>query len=232
MSNFILKLENFEGPLNLLLQLINEEKLDITQISLAKITDTFLLYLEKIEETKPDELADFLVVAAKLLLIKSSLLLRTDQNLEEEVTDLVDQLKIYREYLLASKNLQKLINKKNFSYAKEKYPINLVQRNFKLNKKISPLILKENFENVLEIILSQIKLTQKRIKKIVSLKEKIEEIIKKLKEIEEINFNRLIRNSNKIEIIVTFLAILELAKKEILFVSQNKLFGEIIIKKI
>ena len=68
---FIPKLNQFEGPLDLLLQLIEAADLDITEVSIANVAEQFMVYLEQVEEKKPEELADFLVVAAKLLLIKS-----------------------------------------------------------------------------------------------------------------------------------------------------------------
>ena len=225
-------LENFEGPLDLLLQLIEKEELDITQISLAKVTDTFLSYLEKIEEIKPDELADFLVVAAKLLLIKSSLLLPTMISSEEEVTDLVDQLKIYREFLLASKNIQKMINRKNFSYSREKFPSGLVQRNFRLTTKITTSMLKNIFENILQVIISQIKLAQSKIEKVISLKEKIADLINFLNKFAEVKFSQIVTKSTKAEIVVTFLAILELVKEKTITIYQDGLFEDITIKKI
>lgn len=227
-----IKLEQFEGPLDLLLQLIEKEELDITQISLAKVTDTFLGHLSRVEEIRPDELADFLVVAAKLLLIKSNLLLPGIAESEQEVTDLIDQLKIYREYLLASKGLQKIINQKKFSYSREKLPPDLVKRSFRLNVKITPSMLKNSFENILHIIVSQIKLTQKKIKKIISLKEKIAELIKLLKKYKEIKLNTLITKAAKEEIVVIFLATLELVKEKTITVFQDGLFEEITIKKI
>jgi segregation and condensation protein A len=225
-------LENFEGPLDLLLQLIEKEELDITQISLAKVTDTFLSYLEKIEEIKPDELADFLVVAAKLLLIKSSLLLPSMISSEEEVTDLVDQLKIYREFLLASKNIQKMINRKNFSYSREKFPSGLVQRNFRLTTKITTSMLKNIFENILQVIISQIKLAQSKIEKVISLKEKIADLINFLNKFAEVKFSQIVTKSTKAEIVVTFLAILELVKEKTITIYQDGLFEDITIKKI
>lgn len=227
-----IKLENFEGPLDLLLQLIEREELDITQISLAKVTDTFLTYLETIEEAKPDELADFLVVAAKLLLIKSNLLLPGIISPEQEVNDLVDQLKIYRQYLLASKSIQKIINKKNFSYTRDKFPSGLVQRNFRLTSKVTPIMLKNSFESVCHFILSQIKLTQKRIRKIISLKEKVSELINLLKKYQEIGLSKLINGATKEEVVVTFLATLELVREKIVTVHQDGLFEEIIIKRL
>lgn len=223
-------LPQFEGPLDLLLQLIEEEKLDITQISLAKVADAFLGYLEKIEQAKPEELADFLVVAAKLLFIKSITLLPGAVMVDQESTELIDQLKIYREYLLASKILQKMINQGRFAYARKKLPANLVQKSFRLTSNITPKTLKNSFENILHVILSQIKLTQGRIRKGISLKEKMAELINLFKKKGEVNLSSLVQKLSKEEIVVTFLATLELVKEQNIIVCQNELFSEIIIR--
>ena len=86
MSNYEVQVEKFQGPLDLLLQLIERDEMDITQISLAQVTEQYIGYLEEVEELNPEEVADFLVVAARLLFIKSRVLLPT-LNLggEEEV---------------------------------------------------------------------------------------------------------------------------------------------------
>src|SRR3989338_9236417 len=103
------KLEQFEGPLHLLLELIEAEKLDITSIALSKVTDQFLDYLTETSDLHPEELADFLVVAARLLLIKSRALLPSLTGEGDEEADLERQLKIYREYYEASKSMHALL---------------------------------------------------------------------------------------------------------------------------
>src|SRR3989344_4119781 len=96
--HYTFKLEEFEGPLELLLKLIEDEKLDITTISLAKVSDQYLAYIKNEEELPSEEVADFLVVAAKLIYVKSKYLLPALQLEEEDGEDLEQQLKIFREY--------------------------------------------------------------------------------------------------------------------------------------
>ena len=112
------KIDQFKGPLDLLLDLIKREKLDITQISLAKVTDQYLEYIESIKEIEAEEVVDFLLVAAKLLVIKSKVLLPKEDEDEDE-SDLVWQLRIYKAYLEASKKIDKIINQKNFLYTRQ-----------------------------------------------------------------------------------------------------------------
>jgi len=115
-----IKLEKFEGPLGLLLQLIESEEMDITQISLAKIADQYVDYIKSLDQINPDEMADFLVVAAKLLLIKSRALLPyLYPEEEEEIDELGQQLKMYKEFLEASKKVEAIIKQEKFMFTRE-----------------------------------------------------------------------------------------------------------------
>ena len=114
------KIDKFEGPLALLLQLIEKEELDITEISLAKIADQYIEYIRSCKGIGPEELADFLVVAAKLLLIKSRALLPfLKGEAEEEIEEFEHQLRMYKEFLEAAKKIEAIIGKKRFSFARE-----------------------------------------------------------------------------------------------------------------
>ncbi|MCD6471228.1 segregation/condensation protein A [bacterium] len=227
---YTVKLSQFEGPLDLLLHLIEKEKLDITEISLAEVADKYLAYIEEAEEISPDELADFLVVAARLLLIKSSFLIPGEIE-KEEYTDLANQLKIYREFLLASKKIQKIYNQKKYAFSRNKFPI-VIKTKFPENIKISPNILKKYFESLTNLLLSQIKLRQGTIKKVISLKEKINQLLEKIKNLEKIKFSELVDKPLREEIVITFLATLDLVKKRVIQIEQKCLFGDIIIRKL
>jgi len=223
------KLEQFSGPLDLLLQLIEQEKLDITQISLANVTNQFLEYLKQIETSRPEELADFLVIAAKLLLIKSKYLL-PDFYLEKEESDLVNQLKIYREYLEAARKIQKIIKQNHFSFSRQKLSlVNIAE--FKVILKITPLILEQSFKNILNLISQQLKLAQKTVKRMISLKDKIEELIKLIKKQQKLNLLHFIKKKKKDEAVVLFLAALEIIKQRIVLFEQKEFFGDIVLKR-
>ncbi|MFC1975709.1 segregation and condensation protein A, partial [Chloroflexota bacterium] len=111
------ELPDFEGPLDLLLSLIEQEELDITKISLARVTDQYLAYLEILREVNPDELTDFLMVAAKLILIKSEMLLPRPPPsiIEEEEEDVGDelarQLLIYKQFKEIATHLKEIEDK-------------------------------------------------------------------------------------------------------------------------
>lgn len=228
---YTLTLEKFQGPFNLLLQLIEKEKMDITEVSLAQVTDEFLRHLKELEQVQPDELADFLEIAAKLILIKSRLLIPEAMEEDEEGQELVNQLKIYQQYARATKEVGKIASRPIYSFARERIPLEMVPH-FSLDIKITPGILERYFKNLALFIAEQIKLSQQTFKRrVVSLQMKIKELLDILKEKQEIIFNSLIKGKEKAEKIATFLAVLELVKRQQAAVTQPGLFKEIIIKR-
>jgi len=115
------QIEQFQGPLDLLLRLIEKEKLDITEVALSKVTEQYLKHLELIEESLPEDLADFLVIATKLLYIKSKALLPYLYPEDDDETDLAEQLKMYKLFLEAAKKLDQTIKVKKFSILKNNF---------------------------------------------------------------------------------------------------------------
>ncbi|PIV50964.1 hypothetical protein CO115_02460 [Candidatus Falkowbacteria bacterium CG_4_9_14_3_um_filter_36_9] len=230
-----IKIEKFEGPLILLLRLIEKEELDITQVSLVHITDQFIEYVSKITNIDPDEMADFLVVATKLLLIKSRALLPYLYPEEEkELEDLTKQLRMYKEFLEAKKKIEKIINNKKFMFARE-FNRRAILSNINLfspPKRITTVDFKKVFKELLARLKPSEKLEEKKLEPKISIEDKILEIKQMIINRIKISFNRFFTKSNsKTEIIVTFLAMLELIKKREVAVSQKKLFGEILISK-
>lgn len=227
----IFKLEQFEGPLDLLLRMIEEEKMDVTQVALSKVTDQFIQYLTGIEEKRPEELADFLVVASKLLLIKSRVLL-PQVVLEEDGSDLEKQLRIYKEYLEASKILHKIILKKPFEYAREDYPplgekVFVPPQNFGSNE------MRQMFIEIIKGIEPYVKLTEETMHKIVSAREKYQYIQNLIFNKASLKFRELLEDAqSKSEVVATFLAVLEMVKQRHVVVKQGKLFDEIMIERV
>ena len=239
---YTIKLEQFQGPFDLLLQLIEKEKLDISEVSLSQVTDAFLNHInlsphqnfgsgDKIEQVQPHELADFLEIAAKLILLKSRLLIPEAVLDDEAGQDLVNQLKIYRQYALVTKKVGQIAVRPKYSFARERIPLEIIP-DFSLEIKITPKVLERNFKNLVSIIFKQVKLSQQTFKrKIISLKEKIGELLEVLKKEQKVVFSFLVKKRQKPEKIAMFLAILELIKRRQIVVAQKGLFKEIIIKK-
>jgi len=227
-----IKIEQFEGPLDLLLQLIEQEEMDIAQVSLAKVTDQYLEYLNKSPDISTEELADFLVVAAKLLLIKSRTLLPSLQLEEEEGTDLEHQLKIYREFYEAAKVLHKMILKKRFLFPREKMVVRF-EKVFSPPKSLTPSKMKELFIGVLQSLEPWVNLPREVVIKTISIKERIVNIQAMISREATLSFRGLLKTAkNKTEIIVTFLALLELVKQRTIAVVQDKVFDDIVVKKV
>ena len=116
-----IKLQQFEGPLDLLLSLIEQRQLDITQIALAEVTEQFLQYLKTLEKVEPTNLADYLSIAAKLLVIKSKAILPTlevEPEEEDAGFDLESKLILYKQFKEVAKFLKTLDNKRKQSFTR------------------------------------------------------------------------------------------------------------------
>ncbi len=238
MKEFKINLENFSGPLDKILELIDKNKLEINQISLSKVTDDFLLYLEDFKkkygqnEEFYEILADFISVAVKLLLIKAKSLLPflEDAKEEEEEYDLEDRLRIYKVFKNLSLKIKELLELNRFLFKREI----LADRNKiffspgKLNK--NDLFLAVN--NLLKER-DQLKQELKKVKlkeKIVSLEETMNSVYLFIKKVKQTNFNMLSQNKEKIEIITIFTSLLHLLKKGNIEIEQKEPFSEIKIK--
>lgn len=227
---YLVKLEKFEGPLDLLLQLIEQEELSITDVSLAKVTEDYLAATRR-AVVDPEELADFLVVAAKLILIKSRVLLPTLELEEEGGPSLEDQLKLYREFIEASKAVEKMIRKKRFMFAREKPLIERVPE-FSPPLKLKAKHLKTAFLDVLRALEPLLTLPKAAIERVVSIQEKISHIRSMILDRVAVKFDEIIKGAkSKTEAVVSFLALLELVKQRAVEAKQEALFHEITVHK-
>ncbi len=227
---YYIKLEQFEGPLDLLLKFIEEEKLKINEISLAYIANRYLEYLNQAKNLSLEELADFLTVAAKLILIKSRSLLPT-LIFEEDEDNLEKQLKIYKEYYDASKKIEILSRQSRQSFCRLK-PFRLQEVKFIPPPKITLELFSETFAAVLKNLDFLQVMPQAAMEKTINITEKIELIKKIILKNISVNFKKLLKESqNKTEMIISFLAVLELVKQQVVIVKQENLFAEIYLQK-
>lgn len=230
---YTVKLKEFQGPLDLLLKLTEEKKMDITEISLARVTDQYLAYLKNLENIPLEDLANFLVVASRLILIKSRMLLPALELTEEEEEDieaLKRQLEEYKKFKSLAKKIEELTKNKNIAYSREKYrgfkPIFYPPKNFKLEG------LKIAFKKVMEEIAFWRKLPEESIKLKISIEDKIKKIQEELSKRVRITFKEMIKkSSSKMDIIISFLALLELVKQKLATTAQDGAFGEIKISR-
>lgn len=230
------KTEQFEGPLSLLLQLIEAEKMDITEIALAKIADQFLKYLELSPNIHPEEMADFLVVAAKLIYIKSKALLPyliLGEEDDDDAADLERQLKMYKEFVDAGEVIKEIIATNQPLYSPG---LNLAKKNraalisgFYPPEKVNQEVLASGFLRLVEKLRPLVKqLPETSLEPKVNLEDRISLIKVMVGERLRVNFSKMMASAkNKTELVVNFLAVLELAKQREIFFEQSELFGEI-----
>jgi segregation and condensation protein A len=229
--SYAVKLEKFEGPLDLLLELIEAERMDISSVSLATVTDSYVRYVEDHPEIPPEEMADFLVVASKLLFIKSRALLPFLQAVEDEAGgDLETQLRIYKEYLDASNKIAAMIGAKRFLFARDKLP--RVDIGFVPPERFGTAQMEELFRAALRKLEPLLRLPKAIIEKTVSIQEKIQHIRALLRNADSLRFRDIASSAEtRIEIVVSFLALLELVKQRMVDVKQEKRFADIMIAR-
>ncbi len=217
--------------MDLLLQLIEQEELSISEISLSKIADQYIQSLKEVADKDPDDLADFLVVAAKLLLIKSRELLPGAAVVLEDGPSLEAQLKMYKIFWEAAQRLESRIKKKRWLFFREKLPAAMAPR-FSPPSALSTAKLRAAFLDVLEKITPVIKYPEERMRRTVSIQEKINSIRSMMEKEATIRFHDVLKGSkDKTEVVVNFLALLELVRSRIVSVKQSKEFGEIVISR-
>ncbi|HLM83681.1 MAG TPA: segregation/condensation protein A [Candidatus Bathyarchaeia archaeon] len=230
---FSVQLEKFEGPLDLLLRLIEEQKLDITRLNLAKVADDYLEYIRANEGISLENLAEFVNIASRIILIKSQSILPTLEitaEEEKEIVDLEQQLKEYQKFKNAAEKIGEMRKKGDFSFSRD-YLLGVAAA-YSAPKNVNIFDLKKAFLKVVSEIVLPEKIPEESVREIVTLEEKIEELKKSLTQRVETSFQALSSSAkDKVEIIVAFLAMLEMVKQRLIDVEQNSLFEDIKILK-
>ncbi len=221
--------EKFEGPMELLLELIQKEKMDITELSLSKVTDEYLEHIRNNDKIKLEHLADFLTVASRLILIKSKAILPTlkfSEEEEEEIKDLTYQLAEYKHFKEASLKLGQLAEKRRICYSRESFAT--VEPIFYPPENVNAYDLKKYFIAVLAEIPIIEKLQEEIVTEVVTLEERINDLELTLREKVQSSFSSLVENAkDKVDVIISFLAMLEMVKQRLVQVEQGELFSEI-----
>jgi|SRR3990172_1494948 len=223
----------FEGPLDLLLQLIERAELDITNLALAQVTDQYLEHLRNLAVLPAEEVSAFLVIAARLLQIKSEVLLPRTPSREEGEEDageaLARQLLLYRQF----KRVANALEAREAAGLKTYLRVVAVQRP-ETTLDLSGVGLIDLFIAARAILFDDDDRAELRTvvsPPVVTIREKIRLISSLLRQKGQLTFGSMLRNSNsRIEIVVTFLALLELIKRHMVRVEQEIRFGEIDIE--
>lgn len=222
---FETRLEQFQGPLDVLLQLIEKEDLDISSVSLANVTEDYLAYVEQLDASRTAEIADFLVIAARLVYLKSKLLV-PDEIEEEEGIALEDQLRLYKRFMEAARELEARYGSGFTAYVRETAPL---IGEFVEPKGVNASILEQVMRQLVGIHAKRRAIVERMdITNVISIEESIARIRALLDTGKRFTFRNLIRrDADRAERIVHFLALLELVKQQHVRVSQRALFDDI-----
>lgn len=239
-ANYTIAINNFEGPLDLLIYLIDKEKLSIFDISLSNLTDKYIEYLEEMERLDLEIATEFLVMASSLLYIKSKRLLPDikDEEVEEETEeDILNRIAEYKMYKNMAETLRGMYESNCGKCVKPTEHITLPKRKMEINFKISTLesiyleIIRRNKDkiNVNSSDIERLAIHEK-----ITVKSKVKEMISFFVKKTSFVFNKMfdIEDRPKIEIVTAFIGMLELAKLKKVKIEQEIMFGDITVKKI
>ena len=232
-----LKLEVFEGPLDLLLHLIKENKMDIFDIEIESITRQYLDYIHKMKEQNLDIASSYLVMASELTLIKARMLLPRpkvdDEESEEEDprVELVARLLEYQAYKEITKTLKENESKRQEIHTKLPENINnYIEENTVITGEGSIDLLVDAFKKFLVRKSEEKPLSTKVTMKEITVSSRKLEIKSILKKEKRVSFFKLFPVSTKEYIVATFLAILDMARNKELLIKQEELFSDIIVE--
>lgn len=229
MEAFKVQLAQFEGPLDLLLDLIEKRKLHINDISLASVTDDFIEHVKIMQEEGIPHIAHFVLVASTLLLIKSKSLLPNLSLTTEESVDIAaleERLKTLEKIRTLSLNVKTMYGKTPIFSKTEQKVIDPV---FSPENTISPMSLYESIKKVLLAIPLKEHIPQAIVKKVMSIEEMIERLVTRIQSNLRTSFKQFAggEKAEKVHVIVGFLAMLELVKQGIIAVTQEERFSDI-----
>jgi segregation and condensation protein A len=219
----------FEGPLELLLALVEREELDIFQIPLAKLTDAYLVEVASREVADPEEMAEFLWMAARLLLLKSIRLLPGEPPTEDEAEllgweeDVRRRLEEYRAYKAMAEDLMQLAEQEPFAFPPPARPVEAAGQEEPLE--IGLLVVA--FNSVLARIPPRPLVVTGRTW---TLEEKLDVLTRRLREGPIELLELILESEDRLEAVVTFVAVLELLRRAEITIRQKERFGPIHIE--
>jgi len=237
-NKYAIKLDNFEGPLDLLCHLVDKNKMDINQIKISEITDQYIDYINKMQELNLDVTSEFILMASTLLFIKSKSLLPKQVEDEAELTEeeLVYRIIEYKKYKEISKKLKELYQVYSKRFYKVPDKIELPAR--KLEQNYSKDLIEQSYKNLLEKNKSKINKNAINIEKIaitetVTVTSKVKDIFKELIKKPRFIFSKLCsaKKYTRLETVTAFSGILELTRRNKIKAQQERNFGDIIVEK-
>ena len=237
-SKYEIRLDNFEGPLDLLLHLVDKNKMDIYEVKISDITDQYIEYINQMKELNLEVTSEFLVMASTLVYLKSKSLLPKQVEDEAELTEeeLIHRIIEYKKYKEITKKLREAFE----IYSKRFYkmPDKIVLPKRKLEEEYSKNLIEEAYKNLIERNKAKINVNAENLQKIaitetVTITSKVKDIIKELVKKPKFIFSKLCKSKRytKLETVTAFSGILELNRRNKIRTEQEKIFGDITVEK-
>ena len=226
-TSYTVRTGAYEGPLELLLDLIEKRKLHVNELSLAEVTDDFINHVRSQAEFPMEEAANFIAVAATLLLIKSKSLipeLALSEDEEEDVEDLKRRLVMYEKTREAARALSLIFGRKILVSRGERAP----EPMFAPSRDLNTAALAKAMEDMLRAVEKQEELPEVRVRPLVTIEEMMDRLTSRVQSALSVSFKEFSGDAKeKVEVIVSFLALLELVKQGIVDAAQHDHFADI-----
>lgn len=227
---FQVSTEKFSGPLDLLLALIEKEELPISEVSLAEVTGDYLKFINE-NDVPAEELVDFLTVAARLLLIKSNAILPVPVEEAVEQNNLAAQLRLYRLFVEVAGQLEEMYASGAVSFARPYAPLP-VEAGFRPPENVTKGVLAEAFRGLIKRLEPFFALRQASLERVASVEERIRDIHRAIMKRAKFIFSDVVGAAkSRAEVVVCFLALLELVKQKIIKVQQTQAFEDIVLTR-
>lgn len=237
-NKYAIKIDNFEGPLDLLLALIDKNKMNIYDIKISEIADQYIEFINKAEEMNLEITSEFLIMASTLLYIKSKGLLPKTVENEEELTEeqLIARIIEYKRYKEITKKLKE--NYMRFSNRLFKLQENIELPKQKLEKEYTKEVIPELYKSMIERNKGRLNQNAENIKKIAisdtyTVASKVKEMFKELLRKPRFVFNKMytLSKCNKVEVVTAFSGLLELTRRDKVTATQEEIFGDIVVER-
>ena len=237
-KKYLIKIDKFEGPLDLLIYLIEKNKMDIYDINLTEITEQYIEYLNQMDKLNLEIASEFLVMASSLLYLKSKKLLPKQEEETEELTEeeLIRRIIEYKKY----KEMSAKFKENYLIYSKRitKNPENITLPKKQLEKKYTSEIIPNIYKDLLNRTSQRLNQNAKNIDKIAlvdnyTVASKVKEMFKVLVKQRKFVFNKMfsIKQKDKQEVVTAFSGLLELSRRNKIKTNQEKTFGDIYVEK-
>lgn len=234
-DKYVVTIDNFDGPLDLLLHLIKEQDIDIYDIKIEDITKQYLDYIRHMKELNLEIASEYLVMASELIEMKSKMLLPKKKEKEEDDYEedprelLIERLLAYKRYKEVTSEFKDLELTRKMVFTREPDNLNRYVKEDENSEELGVADLIDAFNNLLKRKELDRPIATKITKKEISVTEKVNKIKNILRNKKKINFEDIFEVSTKEEVIISFLSVLEMVKKDEILLTQEGNFKNIVI---